>query len=136
MKTIIAQLAWRVQNLQNSIKQDLKKSMESKSKKGKKGTQEADDEPPPVVDYIHKKEIKNLTKGAEDTSSASECDSDDMAERRKRRTGMTTSMERNMKRLFRATLKNKPDSSQKSSSKESEDDDILDKDGRIQFDRR
>ena len=94
-----------------------------------------EDDPPPVIDYIDKKDIRNLSKGAEDTSSESCCDSDDMQSRRRRRTGLTTSMERNMKRLLRSTIKDKSKSKNKSGKNDS-DDDIVDKDGKIRFDRR
>lgn len=76
--------------------------MNEKNKKGKKNDKD-EDGPPPVVDFIHKKDIKSLTKGAEDTSSESDCceyDSEDMMERRRRRTGLTSTMERSMKRLI------------------------------------
>lgn len=45
---------------------------------------------------------------------------------------MTSSMERGIKRLLRATLKEKSKSTKSGDS----DDDIVDKDGRIRFDRR
>lgn len=77
-----------------------------------------------MIDYIHRKDIKNLVKGAEDTSSPSEdeCFEDYKA----RRTGITTSMERSIKRLLRATVKEKKD----------DDEDIVDHEGKIMFDRR
>ena len=135
MKQIILQLAWRVQNLQDSIKADSQKTKTDKKNKGKKTKDGEEDEiePPPVVDYIHKKDLKNLSKGAEDTSSPEEDDSDEYAEKQKRRTGFSTSMERSIKRLLRATLKEKKTPSDKS---EGSDDDIVGKDGKITFDRR
>ena len=116
--------------MQDSIKSD---KLQKKTKKGKKESEDVDD-PPPIIDFIHKKDLKNLTKGAEDTSSPSEEDSDCQAEKRRRRTGMTSSMERSIKRLLRATLKEK--NKTPSEKSEDRDGDIVDKDGKIRFDRR
>lgn len=56
MKNIIVQLAWRIQNLNDSIKADA-----TKQKNDKKGKSKEDAvEPPPVIDYIHRKDIKKL----------------------------------------------------------------------------
>ena len=114
MRTMIVQLAWRIQNLQDSIRNDKtkmeKKKGDKEASKKKKDTGEEgeeSDDPPPIVDYIDKKDIRNLAKGAEDTSSDSCNDSDDIQTRRKKLRGLTTSMERNMRRLLRASIKEK-----------------------------
>ena len=125
-----------------------KKKSNNNAKKSEENTntQDDDDEPPPVIGLIDKKEIRNLSRGAEDTSSDSCCDSDDTQIRRKRRTGLTTSMERSMRRLLRSTLKEKKKNKKKASegktgktsktAKEDSDDDIVDKDGKIRYDMR
>ena len=146
---MIVQLAWRIQNLQESIRNDKEEMKKNKGKKksnknaqkGDVSTQDDDDEPPPVIGLIDKKEIRSLSRGAEDTSSDSCCgdESEDTHIRRKRRTGLTTSMERSMRRLLRSTLKEKNKNKKKNgegkSSKDS-DDDIVDKDGKIRYDMR
>lgn len=142
MKTMIVQLAWRIQNLQESIKNDkfenlAKNQGKKKSNNSDKKEDSKEDEAPPIIDYIDKKDIRTLSKGAEDTSSDSCCDSEDWQSRRKRRTGLTTSMERSMKRLLKVTLKEKKNSKSKSGKGGDESsDDIVDKDGKIKFDRR
>lgn len=132
--------------MQESIKNDTNQKSKNQDgkKKGKNNDKnndgdKDDNEPPPIIDYIDKKDIRNLSKGAEDTSSESGCDSDDMQSRRKRRTGLTTSMERSMKRLLRSTIKDKSKDKSKSGKDgkdDDSDDDIVDKNGKIKFDRR
>jgi len=113
-----------VKKLEASIKKDIGKEQVSST--------DSDDYKNPVVDYIDKTEIKQLSKGAEDTSSQSEEDDwDDPSFRMRKKQGLTSSQQRSVKRLLRATLKNKDAKITKDNTE-----DIIDSKGRIRFDRR
>ena len=82
---------------------------------------------------MHKSEINQLNDGAEDTTSSSEDDLTEeeiIAKRRARRNQLPSSIQRSIDRLLKATVEDCKN------AKQDENKSVIDKDGRIKFDRR
>ena len=84
---------------------------------------------------MHKSEINQLVGGAEDTTSSSEDDLTDeqiIAKRKAKRDQLPSSMQRSIDRLLKATIEDSKKANEDGGKKGS----IIDKDGKIKFDRR